>query len=246
MGSMRIISLAEQQVIDEFKATDCYKQICDAVNIYEADDAEAMNVGCKDRILMACTKGGNVQTRRLHVKQVAALQTNRGGEGLMWQRAHSTAYKIKLAGYSVPAISENAWTVEDNPFTREIAMWMEKICASSDHYANYSAADIVCGNLGATHATHGVACVYDEVRCELENISVKGRMNREKVFARDEQYKEACMVGIEYRMVRWYVAAACPKAMSIVSEALNTVSQIAEGTNQRITIIHDNIYAFFL
>lgn len=227
--SARIVSKAEQEEIDEFKTTACYAKIMRVCDEFLVVDEESQNVLAKDQILAACTDGGFVEHRKLHVKRVGVLPGNRGGEGLLWQRAHTRASKIKTSGFSLPAIRENAWLLQENPFSHEIGIFTEAITKSSPHYAQYKAADVDGGCLGSTHATHGMACVHDEVPCSIENISTKGRMDRSKVFSKDPGYESAVMQGVDYRMIKWVVGAACPKAMSIVSDALNTVTQIAEG-----------------
>lgn len=226
---VRTVSREEQSVIDAFKQSKCYEKIMEVVTKYDEFEEEAQNVLAKDQILDACVNGGNVERRKLHVKQVGALPANRGGEGLVWKRAHTRASKIKTSGFSAAALRDNAWLLQENPFSHEIGKYTEALTMTSVHYAQIKAAQVEGGCLGSTHASHGFACVYDEVPCSIENISTKGSMDRKKVFARDAGYEHAVMEGVEYQMIKWFVGAACPRAMSIVSDALNTVNQIAEG-----------------
>ena len=147
----------------------------------------------------------------------------------MWRRAHSRASKIKTAGFSLKTWKANAVVVQDNPHTRGIAIYTEARCKTSIYYANYVAKEVTHGNVGGTHATHGCACVHDEVPSPFANISINGKISKTKVFQDDNAFKTAVDDHLVFDEIPWYVYAALPGAIDIISEALNTVMQIGEG-----------------
>ena len=163
------------------------------------------------------------------MKQVGATPFNRGGEGLLWMRAHTRVEKISDSGCSLAAIRDNAVLLEDNPYTKEFANFTEALCKTDAHYANYESHTIKAANLGATHAFHGFACVYDEVQCEIETISVNGKMSRATCFQGDPMFEEFTMVGIPSVVLRWELYALLPECCKTVMRALNTVQQISDS-----------------
>jgi hypothetical protein len=107
----------------------------------------------------------------------------------------------------------------------------------SDKYAVYNVEQVRVGSLGATHFTHGMACAYDEVPCDIENISKDGRMNRNKIFDGDDIFKNTILTGVEYKIMKWVIHAALPQLTNIIMSALNTTTQISEGE----LIVHENM-----
>ena len=220
----------EKQIINAWKVTRCYKELKAIVDEYEGTPpTESRNVQFKDRIMESLEKHGDMVHKEMHVKSVGAMPNNRGGEGLLWERAQSRASKIKASGFSREALENNAVVVQDNPYTRAFAHYTFDRCQLDDRYARYVLEEVEAANVGATHATHGFACVHDEVPSTYTNICVDGKMSRAKVFNNDPNYKHAVEIGVMYKYIRWQVYAALPKAIEIISDALNTVMQIGEG-----------------
>ena len=226
---------AEQAVIDAWKKTACHtecKALCDEFS-RAADNSNdnSRNVQYMDRLMGILGKYGDLEEDVwLHCKSVGPLPSNRRGEGLLWSRAQSRAAKIKQSGHSLTAWTNNAVAVAESPFTNEIGEFTVKITSTSEHFAKYEVSDVKAGALGATHATHGFAQVFDQVPCTShDNISTDGRISRAKVFDNDPSYEKAVMVGSPYKLIKWVVRKALPKAIEIISDALNTIHQISEG-----------------
>ena len=122
-----------------------------------------------------------------------------------------------------------AVAVEDHPVTQEFARYTAALCATSDKYANYKVEEVKIGCLGATHATHGMSCIFDSVPCDIQSISKNGKMSQDKLFEHDQEFKAAVMQNINYKVLRWEVHAVLPKIASIIMSGLNTEQHIGEG-----------------
>ena len=102
-------------------------------------------------------------------------------------------------------------------------------CAVSEEFAVYVKGEIKIGTLGASHATHGFAQLHDERPCALTEISEHGVMSKAKCFT-DPGIENAVTNGMEYFVFRWEVEHDFPEIPDIVQSALNTVSQVCEGS----------------
>ena len=216
--------------VNNFKSSECYRVLAEYVQMYESGgDDVSQNVAMEDKIFSTLTEHSYMYDQVVNVKQVGTTPFNRGYEGLSWSRAHTRTHSIFNSGTSEAALAPNAVILEDNPFTKDFALYTEQVCASDPHYAKYSAADVKYGALGSTHATHGFACVDDEVPCEIAKISEDGKMNKAYMFQKDPVLKKFVIVGVPYKIVKWVVHAALPRISDIISAALNTVQQVSEG-----------------
>lgn len=216
------------QTMQAFKQSPCYAELQSIVETYETvGDAKIVQI--KDRIWDSCVRGGMGYEKVMHVKECGACPTNRGGEGLSWYRAHSRASKIKISGFSLPAIVDNAFGMEDHPIDRIFAKYTAQLSNTDPHYARYDEMQVKIGCLGASHATHGFACVYDEVPCDIESLSTNGTIDKTVVYKNDEALRNACEHGLPFKIIRWQVATEFPVVLKIVQRALNTVMQIGEG-----------------
>jgi hypothetical protein len=216
--------------IAKFKASTCFKQLNAIAENYElADEGSAKNMQVVERICRIATDGGYMYVQPFHCKQVGCMPSNRGGEGMLWTRAHTRVEKIDKAGFVLKVLEANALAVEDNPITLEFAKYTTALCSTSEKYANYISEEIKIGCLGATHATHGMSCVYDQVPCDMPSISKNGRMSQEKIFENDDDFRAAVMTNVRYKVLRWEVNAVLPKLSSIIMSGLNTEQHIGEG-----------------
>ena len=148
-----------------------------------------------------CEEEGYAYERVFQVKEIGALPTNRDNEGCTFTRAHTRASKIKGAGCSKSTLEKNAVATEDDPRTRCIAKYTASLQLKDARYTRYSEKDIKIGNLGATHATHGLACIKDEVPCDFENISENGKMSKFKCF-KDPVIKHIVENGFNVKVLR--------------------------------------------
>ena len=173
---------AEKKLVDAFKLTDCYRELKALVDEFDAaPPLDSRNVQFKDKLMHCLLKHGEKQEGKLlHVKSVGAMPNNRGGEGLLWERAQSRASKIKASGYSEAAIADNAVVVEDNPYSHGFAKYTVERCKSNGRYARYKLEEIKAATVGSMHATHGFVCVRDEVPSSYGNISLDGKISRAK------------------------------------------------------------------
>ena len=225
------MSNMELAIIEAFKSTECYKElkvICDQYeNVAEAIDAK--NVAAKDKLLLVMRRHGYCSDQEFHCKEVGGTPFNRGNEGVLALRSHRTVSTIKTSGFSKPAIDPNLVALEDNPYRKEFAKYTASLHGMNPAYAPYKENEVKAGTLGASHAVHGFACVYEEVQSSQEGITVNGRISKEKVYANDPLLKSAVEGKLKFILVRWEVYAALPVACKIISKALNTVQQVSEG-----------------
>ena len=204
--------------------------IGDVVEQYNQGGAEMSKVvKFKDVILDACEKYGFLYEQEMHVKQMGCHPSNRDKEGIHPKRSQSRVSTIFDIGFSWRAIKENLVGVEDHPLKRHIAKNTMNVISRSVEYAQYVENEIKGGTLGAGHATHGFAQVFDERPCTIDNVSENGKMSKRKCY-KDEGIKNACEKGLRFRMVKWEVEEVFPQACVIIQAALNTITQMAEGT----------------
>ena len=110
------------------------------------DDEQIVMI--KDQVIEECMKHKYAYEMVMHPKWMVGHPKNRGGEGLVWHRAHTRLSIIKKSGFSLPAIVNNSVGVEDHPVTKHIAKSMIEQCAVSDRYAKYKMEEIKGGTLG--------------------------------------------------------------------------------------------------
>jgi len=174
-----------EDVIKNFSATRCYAELKKIVNDYTADGGSAAKhskiAQMKDNALAACEAHGYITTQHYHVRQMGGTPMNRDNEGISWHRAHSRLAAIKASGYSNAAMEDNRIALQDNPYTREFAKYTAGLSKISKHFATYQEDVVQAGTLGASHCTHGFACVLDEVPCDTPGISANGRISKAKV-----------------------------------------------------------------
>ena len=221
----------EASLIAAFKATACYTEVCKICSGFEnvSDEADAKNVAAKDKIMATLRTHGYCTGADMHCKEVGGTPFNRGNEGLLATRSHRKIVSIKASGYSPSAINENLITLQDNPYTKQFAKYTANLHKLNKMYAPYKEDEVKVGSLGASHAVHGFACTYEEVETDQPSIAIDGKISKEKVYANDELLKNACEGQLKYAVIRWEVFAAIPLACKIVSKALNTIQQVAEG-----------------
>jgi hypothetical protein len=221
----------EAALIAAFKATPCYQEVlgicCSFENV--TDDVDAKNVAAKDKIMASLWTHGYCTPAEMHCKEVGGTPFNRGNEGLLATRSHRKVVTIKASGYSPSAIDQNLLALQDNPYSKEFAKYTSNLHKVNKMYAPYKMDEVKVGSLGASHAVHGFACTYEEVETDQMSISINGKISKEKVYANDEGLRNACEGKLKYAVIRWEVFAAIPLSCKIISKALNTVQQVAEG-----------------
>ena len=168
------------------------------------NDSAATVVSVEETILQICEEDGYAYERVFQVKEIGALPSNRDNKGCTFTRAHSRASKIKREGCSQSILEKSAVATEDDPRTRYIAKYTASLQFIDVRYARYREKDVRIGSLGAMHATHGLACIQDEVPCAFENISENGRMSKLKCF-KDPVIKHIIENGFNVRVLRWVV-----------------------------------------
>ena len=194
----------------------------------DGSDKNSQVVFYKDVIMAACEKHGYLHEREMHVKSMGIHPSNRGKTGVHAGRAHTRVDCIFRAGYSEADIRENLVGIEDHPSKQHIQKFTLAQCSTLDAYANYKEGEVKGGTLGAGHATHGFAQVFDQRPCAIASISEDGVMSQRILFT-DPGIKKSVMVGSKYKMLRWEIEDAFHQVPEIVQAALNTVIQIAEG-----------------
>ena len=124
---------------------------------------------------------GYQYTASWHCKQLGIHPGNRDGEGMKWRRSQARIEKIKKAGCSLAVLTPNLRATEDSPM-KHIEKNTLSQTSSAPEFARYREGDIKAGMLGATHAVHGFAQLYDEAPCDIESISDGGNMSQSNFF----------------------------------------------------------------
>jgi len=192
-------------------------------------------VAFKDTLMDALERFGYCTEREMHVKSMGVHPLNRDGEGINAARAQTRVETIFKSGFSNKAIEHNLIAMEDHPIKKSIEKFTLLICSRSPTYAAYKKGEVKAGTLGAGHATHGFAQVYDERPCTIPGISEDGKWNKAKLFT-DKGIQKAVTIGMRYKIIRWEIDVAYPTVASIIQSALNVVQQAAEGYSTRCCV----------
>ena len=187
-------------------------------------------VAMKDDIIDAAKTHNFCREVKYTPKQVGPHPCNREGEGLSDLRAQSRVMVMQAGGLSKATLRPNSISMQENPFSKHIEDFTLKLCAKSSRYARFEKNMILAGTLGAGHAMHGLAQVLDEVPCDLPKISMNGRMSKMLCY-QDRNLKSACEDGVMFDELDYRIEIVFPAIPVIVSAALNTVSQGAQGEN---------------
>lgn len=227
--------------IDEFRQSPCHeklRKICDRFD--RDDDPDSKNVMLKDEIIEICMGGHWAEEQDLHCKQVGGNPDNRGGEGVLWRRAHTRISVLKKSGCSLATLQAGSVAAEDNPFTRKFAKYTAALQHRSPCFARYEESVVKVGALGGTHCFHGFSCAFDGVPCDDPEISTNGLMDKYKIYKGDPGLRQAIDGKLRVKVIRWQVLAALPKIGDIIIGALNTVHQSSEGETwvQNLLQIH--------
>lgn len=213
-----------------FMQTSCYAALKALRDEYtQSSSDQSKNVQFKYKVENICAETGFMYPQNYNWNQIGAAPFNRGGEGLLWSRAHSRVLKVKTSGFSEKVFSQNAYAIEDCPFTREFAKYTEKVCSSDPRYAQIKAADVLGACAGATHASHGFSCVKQGVPCDIDEITTNGRMDIDKICKGDPVFLDALSKPMKFMTFKWVVFKALPEVFEVFGAALNELSTAAEG-----------------
>ena len=205
----------------------------------DGSDVNTQVVQYKDDILEACENFGFMHTRLMHVKWMGVHPSNRDGELLSATRANTRVHKLWKGGCSLKTLEGNLVGIEDNPLNKQIERTTLDMCSRSPLFAVYKPGDIKAGTLGAGHVTHGFAQVHDQRPCDIADISENGCMSQQILF-KDNNIKQAVTCGMNYKILRWEIESEFPDVPRIIQAALNTVQQVAEGSNEPANQINDS------
>ena len=184
--------LTRDELVAVFEKSKCFsdvKEICQVFSKASLEDSK--NVARKDAIAESCLKHGWAEYRDLNCKEVGGVSFNRGGEGVLWARAHTRLQVIKNGGMSFKTIANNLVALEDDPLSKAIAKYT---CALNDRkkrYAPYEEHRVKAGNLGATHCNHGFACAKKGVPCNTPMLSSNAVMDKQEIVGADKNLPTA-------------------------------------------------------
>ena len=187
-------------------------------------------VAMKDEIMRSTKAHYFCREVNYKPKQVGPHPCNRDGEGLSEARAQSRVQVMIHGGFSKPTMRANSISMQDHPINKHVEEFAVRMCGKSPRYARLEKNMILAGTLGAGHSMHGLAQIIDEVPCDLPRISLAGRMSKQMCFA-DKGIRSACEDGVMFDEIDYRVEVVFPMVPSIISAALNTVTQVAMGEN---------------
>jgi hypothetical protein len=186
-------------------------------------------VAAKDSLLTIALDNNLAYKLKLPARFVGVHPSNRNGEGLEPNRVHTRGGLIVQSGWSWSAINDNSICIEDSP-NKAIAKFTIGLTKMSPKFASYDEKEVKAGSLGAGHANHWLACLAQQVPCEVANISEHGKMSPSKC-CKDIGVKEAMEHGLNWLVIRWEVEADCPTIPFIIQGALNAQASTHEGAN---------------
>ena len=188
-----------------------------------ADQGKLMAV--KDELRDLLLKHDLAEYRRVPPLRMGVHPANRDGQGISDKRAHALMAKIQSTGFSWTACADNAVAFETNPNANHIDACTVQLSNFLDGLAAYSPGQVVAGSVGAGHLNQGLAGFLGNVPCDIDEISVEGRMDRSTV-EHDVNFKQALNEGLLFLVVRWQVEVAMPKMPQVFQSALNCAGQL--------------------
>ena len=159
--------------------------------------------------------------------------SNRDGEGLAVDRVHKTPLKIKTAGFVNRIADADTYCFEDNPLTNSIGKFTQQITSMSPMFGQYKASQVKFGSVGAGHLNNSCQAADQQVECNIPEISVNGRMSKEKIVEGDPEYLKA-WGRMTWKCIRHEVEVLFPVMPHLFQAALNSKDQVHDGAEYHL------------
>ena len=188
-------------------------------------------VGKKDRVLQLLKEGDCSYEEEIYPKFVGVDPSNRNEELMTADGVHGRGVKIVKAGWSFAACQGEAVGMEDDPVLKMVAKHTCKMSSLSPSLARMVFEEIRVGSLGAGHTNQWLCCVIDGVKLVVPcaEITEKGCIAKDKIFAKDKPHEKACTIGIRWTVIRHPCRGRFPRLASFLQSALNVKNHITQG-----------------
>lgn len=152
--------------------------------------------------------------------QLGIHPQNRSTYGVNEEEIHRLGSDIMDMGFSLEEIAQ-PWCVQEDPKDLYITKKNQELCNSSEVLAPITG-PIVAGTLTNGHVTLLLRCLLAGMPCQVEKLSISGKMNLAHVREQSEEMFDAAMHGWEWTMIHHQVRHLYgPGIFAFLSDAKN-------------------------
>ena len=219
-------------------APDAYDEIGAIHDAYVAGD-DSTACAMIDRIWELASANGAAYETYSPSKRTGVHPCNRDHDQLNAKRAQEVIAKVKKAGFSERVYFKDAFTFEEDPASQHIGKLTESITQMAGTFAKYSAADVRLGTVGCSHLNHGIEQANQGVPCDIQEISVNGRMSKEKLMMGPRGFPpDVFSKGLQFKTFRWQMERMFPALPYIYQSGLNTSGEIESGMHNFLFLLN--------
>lgn len=110
-------------------------------------------------------------------------------------------------------------------FNKALAQKNERLPPVTDHSIRY-------GSLSCSHTNMYLRCVASAVASDDTDVAEEGKINLAKIKARDPQFADAAVSGLQWTVLSHRVATRFPKLLGMIQAAKNASGQVARRENE--------------
>ena len=180
-----------------------------------------------DEVLKKLEEDGLAYRLSIPPKLVGVHPCNRDGYGISATEVHSLGSDIVGMGWSWKACAQ-AVCIEDDPQSTIATHTADMVSASNGGLGRADQLQVKFGSLACGHTNRFLCAVLDAVPCELENLSVDGRMSFSKIVGKDPGLQDALKSGLNWLVLKATVGVLYPTLPDLVQRAMQ-----ATGLAQR-------------
>ena len=154
-----------------------------------------------DEVLKKLEEDGLAYRLSIPPKLVGVHPCNRDGYGISATEVHSLGSDIVGMGWSWKACAQ-AVCIEDDPQSTIATHTADMVSASNGGLGRADQLQVKFGSLACGHTNRFLCAVLDAVPCELENLSVDGRMSVPTVTGRGPGLRDALKGGLNWLVLK--------------------------------------------
>lgn len=179
---------------------------------------ESRVVATVDSVVNQLMELGLAYKVRLPPSWVGVHPTNRGGYGVSQTEVHALGAEILRMGWSWEACRHAICIEDDKKGT--VKAFSAAMTGKMDGLAP-TTSECKFGSLACSHTNQFLCCVGAEVPCEIDVLSVNGRMSKSRIFDIDPEMKTAVLDGMVWIVLKAEVAETFPTLCDLVQVAKN-------------------------
>ena len=178
--------------------------------------------------------------RQMPVKSVGAHRKNRGGLMCGGKDCIGVLETVDAVGYD-PDVHRDATAFEEGPQRLNEAAFV-KLTEQDDLLRTYEYGEMEAASVACTHFNQSLAAADAGVLCEIESISIDGRLSKQKLMARHPRIAPLFSEGLTWCVWKFEAEVLYPELPDIAQRAINAkhVAQQQEGWNhayQRAVVV---------